>query len=520
MSADRYREVGYESRPSPERHPRRLWSVAKLRGLNPTPPDTARILDLGCGSGGFLLGIADEFRQSRCVGVDQSPSQIEAARRSAREGELGNVSFATERFSEISLEPFDYIICHGVFSWIPPDDRRRLLDCLKRSLAPRGICYLSFNALPGWQTRLHLKEMLSLFDRKSEPLSERVESANEVLQEIEGRLVDAFRPYGLQLKEEVERNRGRGDGFIAHELLLPHCGAHTVMQFCEEVGEKGFHLIGDGLPTRMRSANAEFNTESLPFRDDPVKVEQFFDYLYPTSFRGALLAHDDQIPQSIDQGDWSSLFLASPLVEHEDQALAGERSIVPFYGPQEEIIESREPEQKAVLRLLSAVWPQAVSFKDCEAVAKQQLGFFSYRRKKLVEQLRPLWFRNLLEVHPSPLRCASRLPSQPFAAPYRRHQAAEQNWIMTLRAEYLPVNPLLRELCVRCNGERSIHDLISEITRLVAEGELQVRTEDEEPSAEEISIVLQGECERALQYLAEMAVFEEQSGVAHEKDPT
>jgi predicted nicotinamide N-methyase len=46
-----YDLVPYESYPFAHLHPARLAATAQLRGMPPPPVATARVLDLGCGSG-------------------------------------------------------------------------------------------------------------------------------------------------------------------------------------------------------------------------------------------------------------------------------------------------------------------------------------------------------------------------------------------------------------------------------------------------------------------------------------
>ncbi len=44
----------------------------------------------------------------------------------------------------------DYVIAHGILSWINFEVRHALFRMVDRSLTPGGLAYFSYNALPGW----------------------------------------------------------------------------------------------------------------------------------------------------------------------------------------------------------------------------------------------------------------------------------------------------------------------------------------------------------------------------------
>ncbi|MFM8930594.1 MAG: hypothetical protein ACKOS8_01795, partial [Gemmataceae bacterium] len=56
-----YDDVPYISRAFIQTHPQRLAFIARLFGMNPTPPSNARVLELGCASGGNLIPLAIRY---------------------------------------------------------------------------------------------------------------------------------------------------------------------------------------------------------------------------------------------------------------------------------------------------------------------------------------------------------------------------------------------------------------------------------------------------------------------------
>ena len=68
---------------------------------------------------------------------------------------LTNVTLRHASITDVdeSYGKFDYIIAHGVFSWIPTEVREKLLDICAKNMAPGGVAYVSYNTYPGWYLR-------------------------------------------------------------------------------------------------------------------------------------------------------------------------------------------------------------------------------------------------------------------------------------------------------------------------------------------------------------------------------
>jgi chemotaxis methyl-accepting protein methylase len=55
---------------------------------------------------------------------------------------------------------FDYIICHGVFSWVERTVQEKILAIASRNLSANGIVYVSYNTYPGWHMREMVRDMM------------------------------------------------------------------------------------------------------------------------------------------------------------------------------------------------------------------------------------------------------------------------------------------------------------------------------------------------------------------------
>ncbi len=149
-----YDELPYDSLPLPETQPDFLAAMAKLHGFDAPDPRRARILELGCAQGGNLIPLAWRWPESDCVGVELSRVQAEAGAAFVKRLGLPNVRIVHGDLAALpdDLGAFDYIIAHGVFSWVPPAVQQALLEACRRHLSPQGVAYVSFNVAAGWAT--------------------------------------------------------------------------------------------------------------------------------------------------------------------------------------------------------------------------------------------------------------------------------------------------------------------------------------------------------------------------------
>ena len=72
-----YDAMPYESNPFPQTSPTHLRTLAALFGLDAPKLENARVLELGCSSGGNIESFAYMYPDSDCVGIDLSKVQID-----------------------------------------------------------------------------------------------------------------------------------------------------------------------------------------------------------------------------------------------------------------------------------------------------------------------------------------------------------------------------------------------------------------------------------------------------------
>src|SRR4029077_2009803 len=112
----------YGSDPFPFTHPSQVGAVARLFGLEAAPPGEARIIELVCAPGGNIIPLAARHPGAAVVGIDLSGAQVATGRARIAALGLANIELRCQDFSALvnaAEAPFDYIVCHGVYSWVP-----------------------------------------------------------------------------------------------------------------------------------------------------------------------------------------------------------------------------------------------------------------------------------------------------------------------------------------------------------------------------------------------------------------
>ena len=289
-------------------HPDTLASLASLVGLNPAPVATCRVLEVGCATGSNILPMALSLPKASFVGFDYSARQIEAAQAAAETVGLTNVRLLHLDIREVTpdLGEFDYIIAHGIYSWVPAEVRERLLALCQQNLAPNGLAFVSYNVYPGWHMLGTLRDMMLYHVRGIEDPRERAAEARSVLnfmaesvptsQRARSSLLHAYSAF---LQGEMKRLGPKADGFLLHDELEEVNDPVYFWQFMEQASQHGLEYVIDfdfrgSLPNHYDPKTAEAFIHKAR---NVVESEQYLDFLRSRSFRQTLLCHAGQTVQ-------------------------------------------------------------------------------------------------------------------------------------------------------------------------------------------------------------------------------
>ena len=216
-AANPYDQIPYLGRAHADTHPDRLATLATLLGLQPARLDRCRGLELGCANGRNLLPMAVALPNARFIGLDLSARQIADGQAAVAELGLANLVLRQTDLAEVDLSygQFDYILAHGVFSWVDATRQDRLLAICHDNLSEAGVAYVSYNVFPGWHDKLKIREMLLHQVRGFADPRTRLRKSREFLNLLADAVAPAGSdpgPYAAHLRAEAELVNSVGEG--------------------------------------------------------------------------------------------------------------------------------------------------------------------------------------------------------------------------------------------------------------------------------------------------------------------
>ena len=277
-------------------HPSRLAVIASLFGLNPAPVDRCRVLELGCGTGSNLAPMAAAFPGSEFIGIDLAARPIAQATQMVADLGMRNIRFVNGNVTDIdsSWGQFDYIIAHGLFSWVPAEVREHVLKLCRERLAPQGIAFISYNAYPGCHMRDMLREMMLFHVQRFEAPDERVRQAKALAKFI-AQAQDVEDEYRVWMKSEFESVLNHEEGHLYHDELAEISVPLYFHQFVDQAASHQLQYLGEANYFEMFDhgfSDATRKTLAQLSRNRILR-EQYLDFLKCRRFRQTLLCHRD-----------------------------------------------------------------------------------------------------------------------------------------------------------------------------------------------------------------------------------
>ncbi|QEL14454.1 methyltransferase domain-containing protein [Limnoglobus roseus] len=304
-------------------HPNHLAAVAALCGLAPPPVAGCRVLELGCGTGFNLLAMSHSLSNARLVGVDLSAKQIQHGTEAVAALGVTNVDLRAGRLEEVdaTFGEFDFIIAHGVFSWVPADVQQALLRVVRDRLAPQGIAFVSYNTLPGWSTRGTFRDLLLLFAPADAPPAERVRRAKEAAGQFIASLPADGTHYADTLQADLAALADQPDYYVLAEHLASFNRPLYFTDFAALLADHGLQHVSDSEYYKNSFVQPGEERAALTAAGkDFVRVEQLLDFRQQRDFRQSLICHASRsVPRAVDPALVLPLWL-HPRVKFEPSA--------------------------------------------------------------------------------------------------------------------------------------------------------------------------------------------------------
>ncbi|MCI0508398.1 MAG: class I SAM-dependent methyltransferase [Gammaproteobacteria bacterium] len=362
-----YDAVPYEDCPLAESHPDYLSVIGRLFGVAAASPDNCRLLELGCASGGNLVPMAYYWPGSTYVGVELSEKQAAEGNRLIRELELDNITILHADILSLdeSLGMFDYIIVHGVYSWVPVAVQEHILKLCRQLLGPNGIAYISYNTFPGWNLRLSIREMMLYHSRHATSPKEKLDQCVDMLQMLAKGIPETSNLSEKWMKKEVTKLLSRSPNYLLHEYLTETNSPVYFHEFMERVSRHQLQYLGDAdLYSMLGSSLSKEAEEELDKYDDFIEYEQYLDFLYVRFFRTSLLCHDHvDLIRDLDLDKLREWYFRAQLKSKEEIDLFSTEAQV-FVDQSGASFDISHPLTKAAVVELAYIHPNSHSWSD------------------------------------------------------------------------------------------------------------------------------------------------------------
>lgn len=187
-------------------------------------PTVRHACELGFGQG-VSLNMHAAAGSARWYATDFNPAHALFAQKLADSADPQRVLIADQGFNEFcrreDLPDFDFIGLHGIWSWISEDNRRIIVDFVRRKLKLGGVLYVSYNTLPGWSAHAPMRHLLLQYNRyaaaavsQEENTAHAIAQTGQVLEQ--SHLLRQNAPHILEKTQSLAR---QDRNYLAHEYL-------------------------------------------------------------------------------------------------------------------------------------------------------------------------------------------------------------------------------------------------------------------------------------------------------------
>jgi methyltransferase-like protein/SAM-dependent methyltransferase len=520
-SSTSYDKIPYRSMPFVQSHPNRLATVATLLGLSPKPIDACRVLELGCAAGGNLLPMADQFPNSTFVGIDASSRQIADGKKVIVNMGLKNIELQHQNILDFegNVGKFDFVISHGVYSWVADDVQQKMLDLCGQVLSPGGVAYISYNTYPGWHMRGMIRDIMRYRAKSFNEPAHRLAQARSLLTFFNNSVRGENDPFAMLLKQEVETISRSEDFYLHHEHLEENNAPIYFYQFVERARASGLQYLGEADFSTTLLGNFPESVQIMlqSVSRDEIELEQYMDFLRNRGFRQTLLCRsEERIDRSGVSSKLARLAIASSVAPEGEQVdLHSTDQTV--YVRRKASLSTNNPMLRAAFRELRARWPIPIPFPELASIAKSVVSgqpaavdatMPGSQGEQLAESMLRCFESSLVDLHIGPTTYTVRLSERPNASAYARHQAISSPQVTNRRHETVMLDDLQRQILIALDGTRTTDQIIELVTELVVSGKLVIHHQQRRiVDAAEVRAIIADNISGFIQNLANMSLL-------------
>ncbi len=491
-----YDEVPYPDLCFAQTHPALLEMLGQLLGMSPASAEQCRVLEIGTASGGNILPMAAVLPNSTFVGIDNSIVQIDRANLVVRETGLTNITFQHMDIMDITPEfgLFDYIISHGIYSWVPPAVQDKLLDICKRNLAPQGIAYVSYNTYPGWHMLEIVRNQMLYRTRNITDNSEKVEVGQDWISFMAHAMSNHSNSSYASVFENYLAFRSMQTGnleqsALVHEELETYNLPLYFHQFVEraEQHELQYLVEADFAMVMPNGLTNEVTDHLKTIVRSTVEMEQYYDFLHNRSFRRTLLCHADiKVDRRLSTRPVQNFYISSLAKLAEAKSEHAARGIETFLGADGSKFATDHPLTKAAFHHLIKAFPLRLRFDDLVQMVGSHLNTSQPSDSDpailAANLLRAFSYSaNLIEFHTFAPQITTVVSEYPLTTPLARFQTRHSVFVVNLNHLQVELNNFSRLVLANLDGTNNRAALLDFLVELAEAGKISVPNDDQAP---------------------------------------
>jgi methyltransferase-like protein/SAM-dependent methyltransferase len=516
-----YDLIPYESHSYPQTHPDRLATLGILFGLNPPPVTRCRVLELGCAGGGNLIPMAYHLPECEFVGIDLSKRELEIGRKTIDDLGLKNIALKHADIMDVddAFGLFDYIIAHGIYSWVPDTVQDKILAICAKNLVANGIAYISYNTYPGWHVREMIRHMMLYHTSRFNETKERIEQARALIDFLTGSVPTRDNYFGMLLKSELDVIRRSQDWYLFHDHLEENNAPVYFHQFVEQADKHGLQYLAEAEFSSMLAGGFPKKVEKTleGISRHIVDAEQYMDFLRNRTFRQTLLCRKGlSCVRNLVADSLERLLIASNAdpVNVPSDLSPGIKQM--FKTPNGAWTKTDFPMTKAALQVLRESWPKALSLRRLVENAKDllQRKLNGYQidtvqvREMLGEDLLHCYAGNVVECHTWQADFVTSVGVTPMGSPLAAYQVRHGLPVVNQRHESVKLDSISKELLKIMDGTRTREAILEHLIAQVTGGTLVLEKHGRRISGKNtLKGVLESTTEDLLEKLAKLALL-------------
>lgn len=457
----------YESLPFPDTQPSLLAALAQLCGLVAPAVTGARVLELGCAGGGNLIPLAARYPAAEFLGIDLLPAHVAQAQ--ARIAALGLRNVRVIQGDLAERQPlegqYDYVLCHGVYSWAGPAAQAGIWSLLRQHLSANGVAYLSYNVWPGWHLRGAVRDLLLSSDDASLPSAERAARARRQVERVAAQ-ADAATAYGQLMRHEAQTLARQADSYLIGEFLAPHNAPSHFSEMAARAQEAGLVFLCEA---HLHASHPQANQPALDaaareVAADPVGYQQQLDWLLGRAFRQSLWVRGERLDAAgaVPTADRLTGLHASATLRPQPPGTDAKGAAQPASGvvlrdAKGLSLTTNDPVVARALVRLGEQYPDTVPVADLLAQAEATEAGSSAR---LLPALLQAVMAGLVDVTSEPVCTGRASDLRPAVWSLARLEAAAgQHWVSNQRHAPVRVDVLGRALLQLADGRHTLAEL-------------------------------------------------------------